>query len=50
MKVVNFVLRVVHSLNISPEMQDNPIPRLKDFISNVIVKDPAINAKYEAVR
>ena len=50
MKIVNFVLKVVHGLNTSPEMSDNPIPRFKDFITNVIVKDAAINANYETVR
>ena len=44
------VLKVVHGLNISPEMQDNPVARFKDFIATVIVRDAEVNAIYERVR
>ncbi len=49
-KIVMGVLKVVHGLNISPEMQDNPVARFKDFIATVIVRDAEINATYERVR
>ena len=49
-KIVMAVLKVVHGLNISPEMQDNPVARFKDFIATVIVRDAEVNAIYERVR
>lgn len=49
-KIVMGVLKVVHGVNISAEMQDNPVARFKDFIATVIVRDAEINAAYERVR
>lgn len=42
-------LRVVHTINSSPELQEQPAPRFSDFFRNSVMANADSKAMYEKI-